>query len=265
MKLYRFLILFVLIGASPVVLAQGQPSPSLQELIKALQDYNHTYILPIMRTQRQKFNRQLSRMDSASLATLQTAYAKVKQQKNTVFKEYAGQGEELMQAWNELQHLEGEIVAEGWAVADKYESSLHLLLEKEIAAYIKLWREDMNALIEKYNLRQNVTQTPYTPQFKKYGLGEYLEPVGFVLWKIEEDKPDRREAAAEAGPPSLERLADPIHQIQLSVKEAGIVTVTLLNQQGRALQTIFQDFLDAGQHKLPVPNFSMAKNARYYQ
>lgn len=215
-----------------------------QRLRAELDDYTETRIIPIVKKQREKLEKLLSQADAREIASLQFRLWRINQRKKDLLSNLQVHPDSDMEVWDNVQQERNEILDAGIAYIEKYELQIQALLTA-LQPQQRIWRAEMNILIDQYNATLSETQLR---QFKKYGFGEMLTPLGFLLWDVE----DKNEAAAEAATKLYPNPATNKQHIRFQIAKQGKVEIYLLDSQGSRLQTILSQSLPKGEHSTEI-------------
>lgn len=260
-KYVIYFLLFLVSWTKFSSLSFGQSDESFQELMRLLQTYTDEHVVPLMQIQRSKLDSFLSPRDLGKAEELKIEYLKLLKRKQNLLNNFEGSDKAWLKEYDYIQNVEADIFLEVNILTNKYQSILDKLLEEEVADYINIWRNDMNEIVHQYNTQ---TSTGQAWPFKKHGLGAFMRPEGFILWKIDASPSFDRDAAAETGLSHTQVLRNS-RPIEFIVKEAGEVTISLLNKQGKVIRTVFKDFLEVGSHRFHLPQLNHVFSAHYFK
>ncbi|MCU0447080.1 MAG: hypothetical protein MUE85_19470 [Microscillaceae bacterium] len=155
-----------------------QKTNDLEKLLKELQTYTDTHIVPVMKIQRKKLHKYLTISDLKAIDELSRQKYELENRKKIFLKDPKASADWRMREWEAIQQAHTEISLGLQTLADNYEKIIQQLFA-EIADKINFWRAEMNQIVEKYNQLLDENQTR---PFKKYGFGEFMQPEGFVGW-----------------------------------------------------------------------------------
>ena len=167
-------------------------SNDMEEVMREIREYTEQNIKPVMKIQRQKLDSYFNNEEAKIVLRLQIHYSKIRERRENRTKIYAHDPEKLMEEWESIQRESTEIIEQTWEIADKYDKIIQQLFD-EVLENQKIWRLDMNRIIDRYNTKLSNNQIRH---LKKHGFGEFMEPVGFVLWQT---NPDLIRVEEEAG------------------------------------------------------------------
>ena len=239
---------------------QNLQNDPYKELEKEINHYTKTHIEPLLRIQREKMDKYLTTNDLEALNQLRAEYHSLKIEKNQIFDQYRGQGSKVMQAWHNLRNRESDIWQKALQISYQYQSQVNTLLNQEIAADKRLWRMEMNLIVNKYNSKLENHQIAL---FKKHDFGDFMTPAGFLLWNI--PKIDTQGAEASPGPEEFPNPTLSKKSIQFSLQQEEQVIISLLDNQKRLIKILLNDTLAAGKHQIKVLNTDFPGNVYFYK
>jgi Holliday junction resolvasome RuvABC ATP-dependent DNA helicase subunit len=150
----------------------------LERLLQELQIYTEAKIIPVMKIQRNKLNKYLTNSDLRNIAELSQQKQALGVRKMLFLTDKKRPADERMKEWEIIQQTQTQISLNLQGIVVNYQAIIQKLFA-EVADKITLWREEMNQIVDKYNQSLDENQIR---QFKKYGLGEFMQPDGFIIW-----------------------------------------------------------------------------------
>lgn len=233
----------------------------LKLLLKELQVYTDKNIVPVMKEQRVKLNEYLTLEDAQKIALLGKKYQEVLAKRKKIFDKSNLNKDKVMESWENLQSEYLDIIAGAHLIAEKYETIIAWLFD-EIKPKIPLWQGDMNKIIEKFNNKIDQTKLQH---FKKQGLGEFMNPEIFVLWNFKQNYWENNEQLAEEGTRIFPNPSSEKQQIKLNLLENGKVMVKILDKNGNLIATVFDKFMEKGEHQIDVSLDKLDDALYFYQ
>jgi hypothetical protein len=159
-------------------LASAGPNDDLKKLLKELDDYTNEKVIPVLQIQRKKLDRTLHPNDLKTINFLRKRKDFFIKEKNKLTSGISQNPDNQMLEWEKIQTSLKEINQEANDILDEFSEVIEGLF-LEIEDKMKLWRFEMNLIIDKYNAKLNENEVRL---FKKHHLGEFTQPLGFLLW-----------------------------------------------------------------------------------
>lgn len=231
-----------------------------QALKKEIEQYTQEHIEPLMRIQRARMDHYLSQNDLSILNQLRSEYHALKIKKQQIFDQYRDQGSKLMQAWHALRNRESDIWQEALQISYRYQKQINTLLQEEITADKRLWRMEMNLIVNKYNEQLDSHQVS---RFKKHDFGDFMTPAGFLLWNL--PKLEIQGAEAAAGPEIYPNPSILDSNIKFRLQKEEEVIVSILDRHGKLLKILLNKKLAAGEHDIKVSLTDISSNIYCYK
>lgn len=150
----------------------------LKKLLKELDDYTTQKVVPVLHIQRKKLDKTLHPSDLKTINFLRKRKAFLLETKKKLTFSPSQNADSQMIEWEKLQNSLKEINQEATDLLDNFVEVIDRLF-LEIEDKIKLWRQEMNLIIDKYNAKLDENEVRL---FKKHSLGEFTQPLGFLLW-----------------------------------------------------------------------------------
>jgi hypothetical protein len=191
-KHFRLLIWIILFGWEGGLACPQQNLNDLEKMLQELQVYTEAKIVPVMKTQRNKLSKYLTNSDLRNITELRQQKQALEVRKMVFLTDKKRPADWRMKEWEAIQQTQTEISLSLQGIVENYEKIIHQLFA-EIADKISLWRKEMNQIVDKYNQTLDENQTRH---FKKYGLGDFMQPEGFVLWNGQH-KPEEGQAGGK--------------------------------------------------------------------
>ncbi len=240
----------------------GQPLTGFKELQARLSHYDETEIRPVMQIQREKLDEHLSPLQKNTIQQLQNEYQQLQKMKAELGARYQGKPQLYMQVWEQIQVHHQEILNETWLILEAHRPTIDRILFEEVAQNRTQWRQAMNQMVAQFNQQKADSSAPV---FQKFGFADYMRPLGFLLWQIQEATPQPAEAGAEGGSLVYPNPTWTQHQLRFQTEAEGEVEITLLDNQGKELAPVLKRHLKAGSHHLTIATDQLSRTVYYYR
>ena len=249
------------------------------ELKTAMMTYKKQNIAPVMKKQRGKLERKLSRADKKEIAKIRTnleANKAAMKAKKEAFKNEGKKREDITEADKAVFKKLGEErkaeMEKAKAIAEKYDSEIKSLFE-EIKPQAEQWKTDMKAIHDQYKpengehpqgMKKGQKGMPHSgkgkPHHKKGGKmdkgqrmerGKEMKAVHFLL-----SDPNAKDVGivddVNTNSSSLSVFPNPaqtFNNIEFKLAQSGEISLELHDQDGNLIRTIVNEYRDAGNYK----------------
>lgn len=241
-------------------LAESKPQDPYAQMIKEIQAYQLEKINPVVKSQRRKLENFLQKEDRDRVLFLQNSLAVIQNKKKAISE--LSSKSQAMQQWEALREEESALNEATDVLIERYAVIIEDLLLTQLAEQRKIWRQEMNQIVDRYNAQLDSLQAP----FKKFNFGGKLRPREFLLWKLDYPQlSSSQEAAATTGPVIFPHQSGPAHQLELHLKKSEMVKIWLMDQQGNFLKEVYHHFLPAGKQVISLSMEELNKTPYYFK
>jgi hypothetical protein len=266
-------LLLVGLFLSSLSLGQG-PKADKKALRKEVKAYVEQNIIPVMQPQRAALEAELSSRDKQELNEIRQGLQALREQKQAKMKEMRqnrkGQGERpepsdaQIAARREAEKAHRQLMTRAWALADAHESSIYGLLD-EVREEQKQWKKDLGEMMKNHREEMKENHPEERPSGGKAGPGHHArrghkgagmlaifhQPVAFLLW--DGTLPEGPGQKRGAGQEDLRVFPNPIpesgnNQLRFELKQAGTVTISLMDEEGTVVKTLLKEKRPAGEY-----------------
>lgn len=248
--------------------------------------YKEKNILPVLMTQRQKLETQISSNDKKSIDELRSSFKQLKEE-NKALKGNRKKKEERSEAdkkvYEALKARKKEKMAEAKILLEKYESQIKTLKE-EINPQTEQWKTDLKAIAQKHGLephQRDMKGGERIPETKKHGkrkhgkgkkgqhhskrqaFGKELSPIHFLLMDVDAKNDVSSEKSTSVS--SMRIYPNPAqgqNTIEFKLATAGKISLELHDTEGNLVRVIIKGHKEAGHYKEEV-NLSGLKDYVY--
>lgn len=240
-----FLVLSIAFSASNTLLAQNIKSEDMvlsDNLKSELRNYRNNTIMPVIFKQRRKLEAALSTADHAAIDDLRAFIAPYKVKRKTKMQN-GGYSGLLALKHLFIRHVDELEIA--ISLVEKHHAKVTQLNE-EISSQSKIWHQESKQIFRKYGLA-------YPGRYTKKSFWKCL---GFLLLDPNEETTtaatkqrlvqDQLELTAFPNP------ASGTQTVSFVVPESGNIKIELIDLQGKAVKTFYNNFMEAGTQQLMV-------------
>ncbi|MEO1652295.1 MAG: T9SS type A sorting domain-containing protein, partial [Bacteroidota bacterium] len=252
-------VLFFYVLLSSFLVESRSQDPYAQ-MLKEIRAYQNNKINPIVEGQRRKFENFLQREDRTRVVFLQNSFEAILERKRML--PQMSSKSQAMQQWEHLREEEKALKEATDVLIQQYAVIIHDLLVTQLYEQRKVWRAEMNRIVDRYNAQLDSLEAP----FQKFNFGGKLHPQEFLLWKL--DYPvsiSSEEAAAAPGPVIFPNPSGPSHQIELQLEKEEMVKIWLIDQQGNFLKEVYHHALPIGPHIISLSLEDLSQATYYYK
>jgi len=265
MKIKHLLWTAILTGISLSLSARAERGqrgmrthPEARKEIKA---YVEQEVLPILAPARAQLDTYIGETEKNHLEEIRSQIKSLKDEGKILrksFIEARRQGEypsqEDIDKMRALGKERRHLMDQAWAIADQYEIEIYEILD-QLKPEAEAWKEDMKAIVEKYKPEDAEPQSSRDSKGKgerkrgrrKSGnpVGRLLQsPVHFLIWDGSMDVASQLGEASE-----LQAFPNPAssrQSITYKVKNAGKVSIELLDANGQVVRNLEKNIEEAG-------------------
>lgn len=234
---------------------------ALQEELKSYRDQN---ILPIMLQQRAKLESKIAEEDKATITALRV---KVEARKSDRADQTNKKGRR-MTGVNERNQEDREAIK---ALLNTYKADIKILFE-EIEDKTELWKNDLKAIAAKYAPENNAERGENTRSGrrdgkrggKKPGPGKIISTISFLLL----DPGTATSSLQQQLEPAIKLSIFPnpalyASTIQYDIARASNVRIELLNDQGKVIKVLEDNYREQGTFNLSVDTSNLREGLYY--
>lgn len=281
--------LVILLGSVGLTLGQEKRKKGPRdEAKKEIQSYIKKNVLPVVQEQRAKLDNHLTSAEQSELTDIRSTLQAKQAERKEMRKGKAGHhqkgerpSEEEREAFR-AEHKEMRLLmTRGWAIADNHEAEIDQLVN-EIAPQMETWKNDIKAIKEKYRPEGEDARENNRREHRKaghhekgegmrghhgrrrggrMGIGNLTSPLKFVLLDPNATDLFEEEEAIRVYPNPTNATSN----IKYEVKEAGAVTILLVNKRGDVLRTLLNESKEVGTHELSVNLNEWEEGLYFYQ
>ena len=285
-----FIVFMLILSGVAVASPDRDKDKPGKQLRKELKGYLQANVLPVLKDQRTKLETQLSEQDRRQVAELRAKLHALGTQKRNLKKQAKASGGELSEAdKQQLEQLKTQakgIMETAKTIASRYETNISSL-RQEIAPQHKQWETDLKAIVEEHKAALPVPQEQEHGKHGKHGKHHKhamimrrlieMKPVAFLLWDHTREPGQHRHNDRTDVPsvsPAQEISAPAVvypnptevdNKVDFSVKKAGDVTITLIDEQGNVVKTVLDEYKEKGQHTTTVSTSGLKSGVYYYK
>jgi len=252
--------IFLLIGLLGVISLPGQAQRPHRKKNKEVKEYIKNNILPVAVQYRNSFESELSSNERSTIDALRARKEALRANRKANRRDIQGvEGVRSVPTDEERKemkaaHKEGRLIkTAAYEIVDNHEDFFERM-ESELANEMKKWRSDIKGLIEK-NRENSFKEERRESRKGRHGMrrphrvGRLLTPVAFVMMDPENPlfgHENQLETQIFPNP------AADSQTVSIDMKQAGKVTIELVDPTGKAQGILFSGNLEAGSQEVKV-------------
>jgi hypothetical protein len=249
--------------------------------------YKEKNILPVLMTQRQKLESQISTNDKKTIEEIRSSFKQLRQEYKALKgnrkkkEEYSDADKKAFEA---LKSRKKEDMAEAQVLLERYKSQIKTLKE-EINPQIEQWKTDLKAIAQKHGVKphqRDMKEGEGKSEAKKHGKRKHrkgkkgkhhskrqsfrkqLSPLHFLLMDVDaQSKVSSEEATSASSMRVYPNPAQGQNTIEFKLATAGKISLELHDTEGNLVRIIANGYKEAGDYKEEI-NLSDLKNYVYF-
>ncbi len=247
-----------------------------------MQAYHEKNVKPVLQKQRAKLESKISAEDKKLIAELRTQHEQRRAEgfgpRGERGPRMEGREKHADQAPMEKKRpANDEKRAQVKALVEKYATDINALYA-EIATQETQWKQDRQAIMEKYALKPSDEKIA-KPEFRKKHSGEkgtkgaegakvgkdFHRNLGFLLLNPTESATTAAPTPANRKVEAYPNPAGAMQNLEFEVFQQGKVVVEIIDGQGNVVKTVFNGNLDKGLNKLQVTTGDLKGKSFFYR
>ncbi len=239
----------------------------------AIKEYMQKNVLPTVKQQRLKLEKEIVTEDKTKLDVLRGELAKVKPEMKAMHEKMRAAFEDgnrptrtILQEMRAVKEQYHDVMQRTKPLANKYSEQIDVLF-KEIAPNIKQWKIDIRALVKQELGEEKPRFGRHL--FRKGGLKKLLHKGHFILLDPNGNMADfLEENTANKGNRQLKNVypnpSNDSNIIEFQVAEAGNISIDLYDRDGQFVKTILNEYKEAGAYTVTVNLENLSRSTYYY-